>query len=528
MTIEPPKGIRANLIGSFASFDPAWFENAARPINFRKLAFGLSFFHASVLERKKFGPLGWNIRYDFAESDLRISLDQLRIFVEDAAYPEDRPPFAALAYLTGECNYGGRVTDDNDRRTLMALLSDVYNNGVVHEANHALSPSGVYAIQDSNAGLEEYVTYIRSLPFTEGPEVFGLNENANISTAINETNGLLGTALSLQPRGGSGGGEKKAAAAGGDDKSKAAAAAAPAAPSSPDDILLALTSSISTSLPDLFDIEAVEVAFPVAFEESMNTVLTQECMRFNTLLSVVKRSLVELSLAIKGLSVMSAELESVGTALAQGRVPDMWKGVAYPSVKPLGSWTADLIERLAELGVWISSRTKPGVFWISGFFFTQSFLTGARQNYARKYAIPIDELAYDYRVLTSAECDSIHAAGGYRNPASHPEDGVYVHGLFLQSARWDAIANQLAEATPRELFSALPVVHLLPRKTVDIDSAAHVYHCPTYKTSERAGILSTTGHSTNYVMPIALPMGRDTTAKHWVKRGCALFTQLDT
>ena len=123
MTLEPPKGMRANLQGSFLTLENDWFEGSRKPDQFKKLCFGLCFFHALLLERKKFGPLGWNIRYDFSDSDQRISHDHLRIFLDDPAFPE--APFAALSYLTGECNYGGRVTDDMDRRTLMNILADM-------------------------------------------------------------------------------------------------------------------------------------------------------------------------------------------------------------------------------------------------------------------------------------------------------------------------------------------------------------------------------------------------------------------
>lgn len=203
--------------------------------------------------------------------------------------------------------------------------------------------------------------------------------------------------------------------------------------------------------------------------------------------------------------------------MVNGWVPEKWKAVAYPSLKPLGSWVQDLCARVDFLNSWIENG-PPNIFWISGFFFTQSFLTGTRQNYARRHTIPIDEISYDFKVFSKKEQEQLN---------DKPADGCYIKGLFLEGANWDDNILALNESNPKELFVEMPVIHLLPKRTDEIDEENHIYECPCYKTSERRGVLSTTGHSTNFVMMINLPMMKEHTQKHWIKRGVALLTQLD-
>ena len=496
MTVEPPTGIRANIAMCYTGYDEEWFEDCRRPHEFKKMLFSLCFFHALIRARRKFGPLGWNIPYAFSIPDLKISTDQLRLFLD---LDTDHIPFKLLQYCTAECNYGGRVTDDKDRRCLQTILTDFYCEDVFDDEYKYSIMDEYYAPKFGN--IQSYLDYADTLPINEPPELFGLHPNANITCAISESNLLLKIALSLQPRTGGGGGAD-------------------------DGGLAHIALQVQGRVPDIYDVEKVEVQYPTDYMEAMNTVLTQELVRFNELLVVVKKDLVDIQLALKGELAMSTELEALGVSMENGWVPDRWMGVCYPSLKPLASWVSDLLKRLNMLQMWIDGGS-PATYWVSGFFFTQAFLTGTRQNFARKHEVAIDDTGYDFDFFNESEALAITE----KNVKA--EDGCYCYGLFMDGARYDNGTKTIHESLPKALVGApstvLPLALLLPRRSVEIKNAveSHRYECPVYKTSERQGMLSTTGHSTNFVIMLMMPMSPDDTAKKWTKMGLGCLTQTD-
>ncbi|ROT76025.1 putative dynein heavy chain 3, axonemal [Penaeus vannamei] len=113
------------------------------------------------------------------------------------------------------------------------------------------------------------------------------------------------------------------------------------------------------------------------------------------------------------------------------------------------------------------------------------------------------------------------------------DEGMYTWGFFLEGARWDREQRCLVDMVAKQLHDQLPIILFQPAPMPEEEggpAAAEeevpgMYRCPVYRTSDRSGTISTTGHSSNYILDLILPS--QLPQSYWVARGAAALTQLD-
>jgi len=487
MTNEPPKGLRANVILSITKCDDRILNDCEKVQPFIRLLFGFCFFHAICQDRRKFGAIGWNVAYGFTMEDLVTNRRQLKYFLDN--YEEI--PYKVLQYLGAQINYGGRVTDDKDKRSIECMIRRFVNEDcVVKGPDHKLDPSGLYFCPKAET-QEEILAYLRTLPITPSPQIFGLHENCEITCAESESMQILEDVLSMAPRASGGGGK------------------------SAEDTMDETAADVIAQTPPTFDIDEIDEKFPTMYEESRNTVLKQEAFKYNRLLAVLIVQLPLFRRALKGLVAMTEELEGCGKGLYMNAVPDGWGGVGFLSLKPLTAWVKDLNDRVNFLNKWVLTGT-PIAFWVSGLFFPQAFLTATLQNFARSSKIAIDQLSWDFCIHDEFELDG-------SNLTEQPKAGCYLWGMFLEGCRWDYNTHVLGPSHPKQLFVEIPVTHFKPEADRKPKTTG-IYRCPIYKVLSRKGTLSTTGHSTNFVLWFEIPSKEEEDV--WINAGVAGFLAL--
>lgn len=272
MTYENPNGLKTSLLNSYQTklLNSQFYDSCPKQDKlFKQTLYSLTYFHVIVNERKNYGNVGWNVAYEFSESDFSQSAKQLQLFLCDGKFI----PFKTLQYIISECFYGGLIVDDFDKRLLKAILSDVFNERILEGPPYNISSLDSYTLP-LRYEHRFVVKFIEdTVPIKSNCAVYGLHENADFIYKLKTSNALLRTMkIASDIR----------------------------ATSSPDEseFLLKLT-EINAKLPNAIVVDEPN-NFEFFYERSLNIVLTSETKMFNKLLKVIRKTCFDLQQALQG------------------------------------------------------------------------------------------------------------------------------------------------------------------------------------------------------------------------------------
>ncbi|KAL7729890.1 hypothetical protein ACLKA6_014739 [Drosophila palustris] len=484
---EPPNGLKLNLRSTYFKVRQDRLEACSHRA-YRSLIYVLAFFHAVVQERRKYDKLGWNIAYDFNDTDFEVCNEILRNYLSRCA--EDRIPWNSLKYLIGEVMYGGRVIDDFDRRITNCYMNEYMGDFLfdAFQSFHFYQDENVdYCLPDEEIILkEDYIAHIDKLPLVNKPDVFGLHPNAEIGYYTMAARNIWNSLIELQPQTGEGTGGI-----------------------SRDDFIDQVAAGILKKLPPAFETWRIRKQIQMSLSPT-GVVLLQELDRFNALVVRMKKTLELLRKAIAGEIGMDNVLDNVANSLFNGLLPVVWSKLAPATCKQLASWLEHLKNRAVQYKYW-SLSGEPLVMWLSGLHIPQSYLTALVQIACRKNAWPLDRSTLFTYVTTYSEPDDVE---------QRPETGCYVHGLYIEGARFDMATNQLMRSHPKVLVEELAILAVVPIEAHRL-KLQNTFLAPVYTTSLRRNAMGV-----GLVFEANLATSED--LSHWILQGVCLTLNTDT
>jgi dynein heavy chain len=398
----------------------------------------------------------------------------------------------------------------------------LFNEGIFNQQE--LAPS-FPSPDPSTLDYQGYLDYVDDRLPHECPPQFGLHPNAEIGYLTVSAEELFRYVLILGGASGS-----KSGGIGSDDKAEVK------------NPVKELMDKLLADLPEDFDMITIgENAAPLLQEQSAPFVVVaiQECTRMNALMGEIRRSLIELDKGMKGQLNISQAMEDLSAALELNEWPGRnplslcrWEQLAWPSRKRLQSEFLDMLARVEQLRQWTDNMKTPISVWLSGLFNPTSYLTAIMQVTSRKNELPLDKMTIETHITMYTSPDKV-------SDLEYPSDGMFIHGLYLEGARWpsmDEIENveqidevpcggHLFDGRLKELLPVVPVVYVKAVPVQDswepsavgyLRHVDHIYECPVYITSMRGG---------TYIFLATLETNAP--KSKWVLTGTAILMQTD-
>eukprot|EP00930_Biecheleria_cincta_P050644 TRINITY_DN3582_c0_g1_i1.p1 TRINITY_DN3582_c0_g1~~TRINITY_DN3582_c0_g1_i1.p1 ORF type:complete len:2677 (-),score=555.77 TRINITY_DN3582_c0_g1_i1:255-8135(-) len=510
VTLEPPAGLKAGLARTYTTMVTQELLDKIDLPQWRTLVFTQSFLHSIVQERRKFGPIGWCIPYEYNNSDLDACLQFLERHLSQTIMAGAPLSWVTVQYMVAEAQYGGRITDDLDRELFGTYCSkwfcdDIWKasftfNNYQADYNYKI-PEGLE--------IQQFKDAIDTIPAVDSPNIFGLHTNADLTYRLKEASEMITTIIETQPKDSGGSGGK-----------------------STDDIVKETCVDLLGKMPpdfieEIFRASITKLKGPPGtpdkgFAAPLNIFLFQELQRLQNIIAIVRTNLKSIAAAIDGTVVMTTELMEDLGFIFDGRVPRGWtndpSGAEISWLMPnLGGWFTGLTERQVMLNNWLENgRAVMKAYWLTGFTNAQGFLTGMRQEVTRQHKK--DQWALD-DVISHTEVLAVDM----ERVRDVPDEGQNIWGLFIEGGRWSRADNRIEESEPKKLFQAMPAIYVTATTAKDLRAMglnygpSGPYNSPVYKYPKR---------NDRYLI-FRLMLKTELHPFHWKLRGVCLVAQTE-
>jgi dynein heavy chain len=547
VTNEPPKGIKAGMLKTYSSVVTAEKLDIFEYKEWKNLVFALSFIHSLVIERRKYGALGFCVPYDFNNSDLEASI----LFVEkqfsrESDLPDKKPPseminFKTLTNVVSNILYGGRIFDLKDESLFKTIVSSYLEDPAFKQPNYSFYPTpkdkvdpknrtAEYKIPDNLKEITDYIAHISKFPTVDPPQVFGLHGSADMTFRLKEFSELLNTITAALPKDGAGGGG-----------------------ASKEDEVKPKVEAMLDAFPPFFNEKEYRdtinkysfMNIGVGLEVPLNNVLLQEIKDIEVILELVKKSLKDIKDALAGTLLMTETITECIDSLYLIKPPNIWmfdaNGSEISWLSPnASSWFEGLKIRAEKLREWLScNNDQRPAFYLPGILKPQGFLAAFRQEFFKlKKKSPgnakeFEKLALDQIDLVytpdRTETDPTKLTKNLKG--KDRMESILIYGLYIEGAIWGGGSKEgyLADdpdPNSRNTIIKFPVITVKgtivnENKGVNTLGPSNAsYSCPLYKYPKRT--------DKYLITDIKLKInGSDQDDKFWQRRGVALLCNKD-
>jgi dynein heavy chain len=405
-------------------------------------AFSLS--HASIIARSQLGPPGLNSVYDFSNLDRDVEVSAIRLQIESDSTSARAWAKQVFSAAVANGSYGGCVPDEFDRRCFLVT----FERFLAALQKCSLEGAKQYTVNGNAEGgwLAGLQTLANELPDEDDLELLGVNAHVRTRLQEREVRRIVDLMIHLP--------------------SPETQQVLPGGPVPRGDNLVAVIAKIASNLKGRIPEPRAVVGndrmrkghsgLPDRSRSPLYIFLQFELERLDVLLQTISSSLNVLIVGASGVDLESESFETLGDALVDGRVPGLWRSVAYPSANPLLAWVSDLNNRISQFWAWDFDHI-PVSFWFPGFFRPRGFLTSALQRFAQTSRIAFDtiEFAYNVEAFSGEPSEMVLGINGVTYG-----DAIYIYGLFMEGARWDVHSRCVEDHRPGETFCSMPTIRL--------------------------------------------------------------------